>query len=290
MRAGCQPDDRNISTDIVNPIFAEVLRGIEDEIGSSGTATIVQSVAEHLPPEKHPLRLLELHQVDGVIAFTSHIPEPDLIAIHERFKLPLVVINLRVNHPRIPSIVVDFENAAYRSAQHLLKLNHTRIAYLAGLPTSQTSRQRRTGIERALGEVDVSLPSSRVVDCFPSIEGGFQAMSTLLQLAADDRPTGVIAYNDLLALGALHAIRVHGLNVPEQISVVGFDNIALAAHANPPLTTIDQPKYRMGRLAMQLLNNLIGGNAVMGRGYTLLECPLIIRESTAPYTGADRRA
>src|SRR5215212_9239990 len=97
-------------TDIVNPIFAEVLRGIEDENGSSGTVAIVQSVAEHLPPEKHPLRLLELHQVDGVIAFTSHIPETDLIAIHERFKLPLVVINLRVNHPHIPSIVVDFEN------------------------------------------------------------------------------------------------------------------------------------------------------------------------------------
>jgi DNA-binding LacI/PurR family transcriptional regulator len=81
---------------------------------------------------------------------------------------------------------------------------------------------------------------------FPGVDGGFQAMSALLALPASERPTAVVAYNDLMALGALHAIRTHRLRVPEDISVVGIDDISMAAHTNPPLTTIAQPKYRMG--------------------------------------------
>ena len=106
-------------------------------------------------------------------------------------------------------------------------------------------------------------------------------MSALLFDPAD-RPTGVIAYNDVVALGALHAIRVHGLRVPEDISVVGFDNIAMAAHSNPPLTTVSVPKQRLGTLAMQMMRLMLQGQALPGSGYTLVESPLIVRESTAP--------
>ena len=91
-----------------------------------------------------------------------------------------------------------------------------------------------------------------------------------------------IAYNDIMALGALHALHIHGLRVPEDISVIGCDGIPMAAHANPPLTTIEQPKYRMGQLAMETLRQLMGGQSTLGRGYTLMESPLMVRESTAP--------
>ena len=82
-------------------------------------------------------------------------------------------------------------------------------------------------------------------------------MSALLALPASERPTAVVAYNDLMALGALHAIRVHRLHVPEDISVIGTDDISMAAHTNPPLTTIAQPKYRMGRVAMRILRHML---------------------------------
>jgi len=114
------------------------------------------------------------------------------------------------------------------------------------------------------------------------MDGGFQTMSALLALPIDERPTAVIAYNDLMALGVLHAIRAHHLRVPEDISVIGTDDIAIAAHANPPLTTISQPKYRMGRMAVQVLQRMIQGRPPPEEGYTLMETALVVRESTAP--------
>ncbi len=107
-------------------------------------------------------------------------------------------------------------------------------------------------------------------------------MSSLLAQAPVDRPTAVIVYNDIMAFGVLHAVRAHRLRVPEDISVIGFDDIAMAAHADPPLTTMAQPKYRMGRLAMQLLRRMIQGQPPPTEGYTLMESPLTVRESTGP--------
>ena len=267
-------------TDILNPIFPEVLRGIEDEISTQPIAMQIHNVPENAPAEKLPRSVLARHKADGVIAFASHIEESDLQAIHAQ-GLPLVVLNRRVQHPSIPCIVVDFEDAAFRSAQHLIRLQHRRVGFLAGLGSSPTALARKRGIERALASVGENLSSQCVLHSFPSIEGGFQAMSALLALPPPKRPTAVITYNDLLAFGALHAIRAHGLSVPEDISVVGCDGITLAAHSNPPLTTIDQPKYKMGRLAMQLLAKLMQKEAdANSGGYTLMESPLLIRGST----------
>jgi DNA-binding LacI/PurR family transcriptional regulator len=187
-----------------------------------------------------------------------------------------------VEHPRIPSVVVDFTAATYQVTQHLLNLQHSRIAYLGGLVNSETSQQRRTGIQTALAEANLSLRPEWCVNSFPNVEGGFQAMSSLLAQNGTERPTAVIAYNDMLAIGALNAIRTHRLRVPEDISVVGFDGISIAAYTNPPLTTINQPKFQMGKLAMRILHAMIQGQEMPGGGYTLMESPLIIRGSTAP--------
>ena len=106
-------------------------------------------------------------------------------------------------------------------------------------------------------------------------------MRALLDLPCNERPTAVIAFNDIIALGALHAVRAHGLRVPQDISIIGIDDIAIAAHAHPPLTTIGQPKYRMGKLAVQTLRRVSEGRISPGNNCTLLESPLIVRESTA---------
>jgi DNA-binding LacI/PurR family transcriptional regulator len=106
-------------------------------------------------------------------------------------------------------------------------------------------------------------------------------MSSLLALPGDKRPTAVVAYNDLLAIGALRAVQAHQLLVPADISIVGFDGIMMAAHSAPPLTTIDQPKYQMGILAMRQLRQMMDGLLPQG-SYILLDSPLVVRESTAP--------
>ncbi len=148
---------------------------------------------------------------------------------------------------------------------------------------------RRRGVEMALAEAGLELRSEWVLPSYPDVNGGFQVMSALLALPPTQRPTAVITYNDLMALGALHAIRSHHLRVPEDISVIGIDNIHMAAHANPPLTTLAPPKHRMGRMAMQLLRRMMAGEEPPESGYTLVECPLIVRESTGPAPGSNNR-
>jgi LacI family transcriptional regulator len=271
-------------TDILNPFFPEVISGIEDEAESSGLMLLLCNTSEEPAREKKALQTLSERHVDGIIALAgqARIPTEDLIVLHERKNTPLVVINRRINRPDIPCIVVDLENAAYRSAQHLLDLNHTRLAYLAGFDTSESSRARRLGIEAALKERGLTLLPEMCPASFPSIEGGFQAVSALLGFPKEKRPTAIIAYNDIMALGALHALRTHGLHIPDDVSVVGCDGLLMAAHSNPPLTTIDQPKYNMGRLAMQTIRQILNHQQTPLGGYTLMESPLIVRESSGP--------
>jgi len=271
-----------VITDILNPFFPEIVQGVEDEAGSSGLAMMLCNTSEDSLREAQALEALAKRKVNGIIVCASRIPAADLIALHNRNNTPMVQINKKLDHVDIPCIVVDFERAMYQAVQHLLRLQHTRIAYLAGHGETEPSQARHKGIEGALQEAGLPLPNEWCPTSFPNVEGGFQAMSSLLALPRKEQPTAIIAYNDIMAIGALQAIRAHGLNVPGDISVLGCDGIAMAAHANPPLTTINQPKYRMGQLAMQMLRQMIEDNYTPPRGYTLMESPLVVRESTGP--------
>jgi len=249
---------------------------------------LLADFAEDASRESGLLRASFSKPLDGIIVCASRLSDGELIALREQTSVPLVLLNRQVAHPALSCILVDFENATYRAARHLINLNHTRIAYLAGPTGSTASRARRRGIEMALREAGLSLPEAWCPASFPNVDGAFQAMSALLSLSADQRPSAVLVYNDVMALGALHAIRAHHMRVPNDISVVGFDDIAMAAHTNPPLTTVAQPKYRMGKLAMRLLAQLARGEPVRSEGFTLLDAPLIVRESTAPFGGNGR--
>jgi DNA-binding LacI/PurR family transcriptional regulator len=270
-----------VISDITNPFFPEVVRAVEESAAAAGMGLLLCTTGENKAHGQATLKLLADRPVNGIIVCASRLENADLVALHERRSTPMVVINRRLDHPSVPNIIVDFQSATYRATRHLLDLKHTEIAYLAGAGNSDASRARRRGIELALAECGFSLRSEWCPLTSPNVEGGFQAMSALLAQGDGSRPTAVLAYNDMLALGALHAIRVHHLRVPADISVVGFDDIAMVVHANPPLTTIAQPKQRIGQLAMQMLSQMLRGEPVPGDGYTLVDSPLIVRESTA---------
>ena len=267
--------------DILNPFFAEIARGVQDEVGTGESITVLLDTMEDPQREEQLLRALARQPIGGVIT-CPRLPTDQLITLQSRYRVPMVVLNRSIRHPEIPCVIVDSENATYRATRHLLDLNHTRIAFVAGPSSSAAAQARRRGVEAALAEAGLTLPQEWSVSSLPNVNGGFLAMSALLALPPADRPTAVIVYNDIMALGALHAARVQRQRVPEDISIIGFDDIAMAAHANPPLTTIAPPKYRMGRLAMQLLRGMIQGQPSPGEGYTLMESPLIVRESTGP--------
>lgn len=268
--------------DVLNPFFAEIARGVQDEGSVDGSFTVLVDTTENPQREEQVLRALAGQSISGAVICGSRLSFEQLVSVHSRHGMPMVVLNRCIRHPEIPCVTVDSENATYRATRHLLDLNHTRIAWIAGPGASEASHVRRRGIETALAEAALPLRPELCVSSLPSVSGGFLAMSSLLAQAPADRPTAVIVYNDIMAFGVLKAVRAHRLRVPEDVSVIGFDDIAMAAHAAPPLTTIAQPKYRMGRLAMQLLRRMIQGQPLPGEGYTLMESPLTVRESTGP--------
>ena len=267
-------------TDILNPFFPEIVRGVQDEARLDNIALLLCDSAEDPQWEQKILATLANQAVDGVIVCASRLATQDLIAFHDRYHTPMVVVNRRIGHPEIPCIVVDFASAAYTIGRHLINLGHTRIAYLTGPSATEASQVRRQGLEQALQEASLTLDPELCLSGFPNVEGGFQATSVLLSMPLAERPTAIMAYNDIIAIGALQAIRAHNLRVPEDISVVGFDDIAMAAHTNPSLTTIDQPKNHLGKLAMRMLRQMMQGEVMQGKGYTLVESPLVVREST----------
>lgn len=272
--------------DILNPFFAEMMRGIQEEATLAGYLPILYDSTEDPQREQHLLRMLYSQPLRGIILGGSRLASADLASLCQQSTVPMILVNRTARQPRVACILSDTEEGARRAARHLLDLHHTRIAFLSGPYKSEQSQARRRGVERALAEVGLTLRPEWCPASNPNVDGGFQTMSALLALAPRDRPTAVIAYNDMMALGVLHAIRAHHLRVPEDISVIGTDDIAIAAHANPPLTTISQPKYRMGRMAVQVLQRMIQGRPPPEEGYTLLETALIVRESTAPVSNS----
>ncbi len=235
------------------------------------------------------LHMLIGQSVCGIIILGTRVVSQDLIYLRNQTGIPMVVINRCLQMPNVACIMVDLETGTYRATRHLLDVHHTRIAFLPGPAASETSQARRRGIMAALAEAGLELRPEWTPASYPDVNGGFQAMSALLALPPAQRPTAVITHNDLMALGALHAIRSRHLHVPEDISVIGIDNIHMAAHANPPLTTLAPPKHRMGRLAMQLLRRMMDGKPPPEPSYTSVECPLIVRESTGPAPGGNGR-
>ncbi len=285
VRSAARPLDNAVALiipDILNPFFAEIVRGVQDEANAAGYLPILFDSMEDSRREEEVLRRLATQPIGGTILCGSRLSIDELTAIIAHSNAPMVILNRTLHHQKVACVRTDMEGGMWRATRHLLELQHKRIAFLSGPIKSEQSLARRRGVEKAMAEAGLSLQPELCPASYPSVDGGFQAMSSLLALPPANRPTAVMAYNDVMALGVLHAIRVHRLRVPDDISVVGVDDIAMAAHANPPLTTIAQPKYRMGRLAMQTLHRMLQGHLPPEESFTLMETPFIVRASTAP--------
>ncbi len=268
--------------DIVNPFFAEVIRGTQEEIDHQNNALNIM----HLSADRAKLiRAAAQVPVMGII-LTGSTPFPELLAFREEREIPMVVINYRINQPGISCILVDFKDAYARATRHLINLGHTRIGYVDDSGDSEICQARRQGYRGVLAESGIPYRPElyTVVPSDTHVYGGFQAASNLLALPPDERPTAVLSFNDLFALGVMHAARAHGLRVPEDISVIGCDDVPMAAYAYPPLTTISQPKYRIGKLAVTTLLKMCQDSSDQSGSFMLMESPLIIRESTGPCT------
>lgn len=216
--------------------------------------------------------LLRQRSVEGFIVIDTALEKP--------LPLPTVVVSGHRSYPSITNIVLNHDHAAHLALEHLVQLGHERIAFIKGQPFSSDSETRWKSIERAAARLGLEIREELVVplemDTF-SPYVGYPVVRRLLQRTRDF--TALFAYNDLSAIGALRALRDYGLRVPDDVSVVGFDDINSAAFQIPSLTTVRQPLNKMGVMAGEILLQRIQGGA--NPVEVMVDPELVIRESTA---------
>jgi DNA-binding LacI/PurR family transcriptional regulator len=276
-----------IITDIENPFFPQLVRAVEDVAREHGFALLLCNAAEDPEREASYLDLLVDRRVDGVVIAVS-----GLGARHREWlaepPLPVVLVNTAAPGLPHPSITSDNVDGGRQAAAHLLDLGHRRIGVLTASPRNAAAPDRVAGVRRAVEARGLDPEAIPVVVGEPDVGGGEAAFCRLLEAAPET--TGVLAYNDLMAIGAMRAIRATGRSVPGDISVVGFDDVAIAAYTDPPLTTIAQGIAELGRWAVERLVERLAEPAATSESgvvpgaasITVLPVRLVARGSSGP--------
>jgi len=262
-----------------SPWAVEILRGVEEWGAAHGTGVAVSSVRHGNVRPSSWTSALASHDTDGVILVTSELTRDQLGQLRSD-GIPLVVVD-PVNPPPPDLVSVGATNWAggLAATEHLLTLGHRRIAAIAGPEDYLCSRARIDGYRSALERAGIGFSPALVRHGDFYHEGGFLRGGELLDLP--DRPTAIFAGSDQQALGVYEAARQRGLRIPQDLSVVGFDDLPVARWLSPPLTTVRQPLAEMGRVAAQMLGELIEDAPLRSRRIEL-STELITRESTGP--------
>jgi LacI family transcriptional regulator len=268
-------------TDVVGKSLATgaMLQGAQDAASEAGIALLLLTTGDNRQNEERGIDIMHGHQVDGLIYGTmSHRIVEVPAGIRD---LPTVLLDARASDASLSSVEPDDERGGYEAVRYLIRAGHRRIAFINTREASRAADERLAGYRRALAEAGIPPDPDLVAwaDNTLSVRMGEDAAAPLLRLP--EPPTAVFAYNDPLAQGVYQAARAAGLRVPDDISVVGYDDqLHIAAALEPGLTTMRLPHYEMGRWAVE---HLLGGGARDGRQPVQLrmECPLVERASVA---------
>ncbi|MDO6531329.1 DNA-binding transcriptional regulator CytR [Vibrio splendidus] len=267
-----------IVPDICDPYFAEIIRGIEDAAVENDYLVLLGDSGQQKKRESSFVNLVFTKQADGMLLLgTDH---PFDVSKPEQKNLPPMVMACEfAPELELPTVHIDNLTSAFEAVNYLAQLGHKRIAQISGPTTATLCKFRQQGYQQALRRAGVSMnPAYSTVGDF-TFEAGAQAVRQLLALP--EQPTAIFCHNDAMAIGAIQEAKKLGLRVPQDLSIVGFDDIQFAQYCDPPLNTISQPRYEIGRQAMLMMLDLLKGNDVQA-GSRLLEAKLVVRGSTAP--------
>ncbi|WP_116131929.1 LacI family DNA-binding transcriptional regulator [Tropicimonas sp. IMCC34043] len=266
------------------PFAADLVLGIGSTARNAGYEMLAYSLPadDSAPPGKVVSLLQQI--TDGVIAILPYTSEYlDTLA---GAAVPVVTVDTQTDDSPYPSVISDSYQGGLLAVRHLAELGHHRIGFITGNMRLSSARARLQACRDSVAQMSLDPDPWLVTEGNFAQRGGFDAANQLLALP--QRPTAIFAANDLSALGAMAAIREAGLQVPQDISVVGFDDIPLAHQMHPPLTTVRQPLQEMGRSAVNMLLPLILGLDLPSR-QTVLPNELVVRGSTARLGGSGRR-
>lgn len=272
-----------IVPDITNPFFPSITRGVEDAASDGGYTVFLCNADNDPAMEAVDVRKLRERWVDGII-FVGTTDRRELVSGLLADGVPVVVTDRMLDELDVDSVVVNNTLGARDAVLHLIDLGHRRIAHAAGPQSTRTGQDRRAGYRQALQEAAIPDAQSLVVFGEYTVEGGYHTAQVLL--GRSPRPTAIFAGNDLMALGIMRAADEAGIAVPDELSVVGFDDIQMAGLMHPGLTTVRQPAYEMGRLAMTMLQERIAGQAAPAARRHVFQPELVVRGTTRRPPGA----
>lgn len=261
-----------------SPFYGAALRGIEDELAPAGYRPLFVSGNWNAAAEAACIDTLRSRRVDGVIVLTGRLPDQALKACARN--VPVVVTGRQLKAPGLYALKFDNFGGASLATRHLIELGHRRIGYVGGEPDHPDSTERLQGYRAALEEAGIAFDAALVTPGDYVESGGLMAVGRLLQ--ASRAITAIFAANDQMAFGVALGLRRRGLRVPDDVSLVGFDDLPISQYATPPLSTVHQPAYELGRIAAGAVLSLLGGTAPTAE----LPAPqFVARESTRRLVG-----
>ena len=264
--------------DIANPFFVEITGAIERTAAAHGYTVMLCNTDEDSSREERFVRALIDRNVDGLIMIASENTAPETLV--QASRIPMVAIDRVLAGARVASIVTDHVQGGYLAARYLLELGHRQIAFLNGPASISNYDDRYQGFRQALDEHRVLWDQSLHLCSVSAVEAGAEALLRAIDSGAAF--TAVFAANDLLAIGALLAARRRGLKVPDDLTILGYDNIRFSEFTFPALSTVDQPKSEMGRIGTELLIRHLDDGADLPQDVVKLAPRLVLRETCAP--------
>ena len=280
-----------IVSEITNPFFPELIQGFEDIAVANGYEILVSSTNHDPQRMSHCIRRMLERKVEGVAIMTFGIEEPLLEQLAKR-KVPLVFIDVGPTRPGISLLKVDYLHGIQQAVQHLVELGHRDISFISGPLRLHSAQSRQAAFFASLRECGLTANHAWIVEGDHTMEGGIASMERLL--ATKRIPTAVLCSNDMTAIGVLHKLYRAGLRVPDDLSVIGFDDIHISQVTIPPLTTVQMSRFELARAAVTALRAHVeqSDGSAPQRDYSI-QTDLIVRESTgvprtAPHVQAPR--
>lgn len=264
-----------ILSNITNPFFPEVTRGVQDAAQAKGYNVFLCNTDDTADIEVQELHSLAAQGVDGIILFSHQASDADLTNFADSYR-PIVVINRLFQHPNVSVMMVDNYRGAQLAADYFIDNHHTHLGMLTNNTPSYSQARRVRGFRERVQERGLILPDDRIATAPATLNGGRQAAHQLLT----EHPgiSAIFTYNDLLALGAIRACRERDLHIPHEVAIIGFDDISFAAMATPSLSTVHVDKYVIGQQAVARLIAMIEAPETSFPAVEI-EVELLIRES-----------
>jgi LacI family transcriptional regulator len=280
-----------IVSEITNPFFPEIVQTFETLAVEQHYEILLTSTIHDPKRMELAVRRMIEGRVDGVAILTFGMEE--YLLEHLRFRnLPLVFIDIGPKAPRVSNIRVDYADGIRQAVQHLAALRHERIGFISGPLRLRSAMARKDAFQASMREIGLPVKSDFLVEGDHKLEGGKKALKKLAELR--ERPTAVLCSNDMTAIGVMREAFELGINVPQDLSVIGFDDIRMAEFLTPPLTTVQMSQSELARLAFEALLKEVKRETPVPEGTEyVLKTRLVLRNSTTfppNHTGTGRRA